>query len=342
MRRVGMNFQAAPIIMARANFLRQLPICGGGQAIATKIVSCYPQNPHNATTALCRHTVCRFMGTWPKIHPKRVRVITCDVTGTLVSFRGSIEEHYLGSAQKCGIDFVPDDPASSTGHNGPLPIHKAFSQGYRECCQIYPCFGGHDISAKEWWKRCVLRSFELAGARMNEAQQEAVFQRIYSIFGSQACYEKFDDALPFLQWANRSRIVCGVLSNADERYGDSILPMLGLTHDELQFQCFSKDFGLEKPDARFFLAALKQAELYLVSQNSYDVNDPLLPSQVLHIGNDFQKDFEGARRAGMHAALLSRYGEDELAAEWKRRGALVFEDLLDVVELLGRSNCQFG
>lgn len=192
------------------------------------------------------------------------------------------------------------------------------------------------MTAKEWWKRCVLRSFELAGAVLTNDQQEIVFQRIYSTFGSHAAYEAFDDALPFLHWAQRRGIACGVLSNADERYGDSILPMLGLTPDELQFQCFSKDAAMEKPDPRFFKSALQMSLPWLPS------SDELLPSHVLHIGNDFVKDFEGARRAGMHAVLLERYGATDQAEEWQRRGAQVFHDLVDVVEFLGRSNCQLG
>lgn len=123
--------------------------------------------------------------------------------------------------------------------------------------------------------------------------------------------------------------------------------MLGLTADELQFQCFSKDYGMEKPDSRFFIAAMKQAEHSFSAfsencDNSITESDPLLPSQVLHVGNDFTKDFEGARRAGMHAVLLDRYDEKELAEEWRRRGVIVLKDLLDVVEFLGRSNCVLG
>lgn len=125
--------------------------------------------------------------------------------------------------------------------------------------------------------------------------------------------------------------------------------MLGLTHDHLQFQCFSKYHGLEKPDSRFFFAAIKEAEesLSLFSSSEEDTKrqletDPLLPSQVLHVGNDYVKDFEGARRAGMHAVLLDRYNETELAEEWRRRGAVVLNDLCDVVEFLGRSNCELG
>jgi hypothetical protein len=57
---------------------------------------------------------------------------------------------------------------------------------------------------------------------------------------------------------------------------------------------------------------------------------------------DYTKDFEAARRVGMHAVLLNRYGEEELAQEWKRRGAIVFDDLMDVVWWLGQSDCQLG
>jgi putative hydrolase of the HAD superfamily len=288
-----------------------------------------------------------------------------DVTGTLVSFRGTLEDHYLGAARKCGVEITDDasdsdDDSSSDGDDnisGSSPsmpsssssssssavasptsyrFSEAFRLAYKETSLKYPCFGADEMSAKEWWRLCVLRSFELAGAHLSEHQQDVVFQRIYSTFGSHAAYEVFQDALPFLRWAQRHGIVCGVLSNADERYGDSILPMLGLTPDELQFQCFSKDLGIEKPDARIFLSAMKHSRPWLTS------GDALLPSEVLHIGNDFAKDFEGAKRAGMHTVLLDRYEQTELADEWKRRGAQVFQDLVDVVEFLGRSDCQLG
>ena len=58
------------------------------------------------------------------------------------------------------------------------------------------------------------------------------------------------------------------------------LTVLGVTDDELHFQCFSKDEEIEKPDPRFFSAAMKAAEKHLV-----DPSDPLQPSQCLHIGN---------------------------------------------------------
>lgn len=66
----------------------------------------------------------RCMGTWPKVVPVRIRAISMDVTGTLVSFRGSLSQHYLGSAAKCGVELEPN-----------APIGPAFRQAYQEISQ---------------------------------------------------------------------------------------------------------------------------------------------------------------------------------------------------------------
>jgi putative hydrolase of the HAD superfamily len=152
-----------------------------------------------------------------------VRVITCDVTGTLVSFRGSLEQHYLGAARKSGVDLSSGSSSnnqdgtaatgdSSNNKDADVPIAKAFAVAYKDMSRRYPCFGGSELSAKEWWKLTVLRSFELAGVNnMTPQQQELVFQRVYSTFGSLAAYELFADALPFLNFAVKNHVICGVV-----------------------------------------------------------------------------------------------------------------------------------
>lgn len=143
-----------------------------------------------------------------KLNPsrKRIRAITCDVTGTLVSFQGKIEDHYGNAARACGIEF-PTEQASL------LP--NAFKRAYKETSISYPCFGNSCISSKEWWRRCVRRSFDLVGADMTEPEQERVFQRVYSAFGGHSAYAAFPDAIPFLNWCHRRGIACGVISNGE-------------------------------------------------------------------------------------------------------------------------------
>lgn len=151
----------------------------------------------------------------------------------------------------------------------------------------------------------------------------------------------FPDAVPFLNWCRRNGVAAGIISNADERYGDSILPMLGLG-DDVRFLTFSKNVGREKPDARIFAAAMEQAEPWLRLAEGEDDVAPLRPEEVLHIGNDYTKDYLGAKEAGFHAALLDRYDEKELAHSWRALGVPVFKDLIDVVEHLGREQFELG
>jgi hypothetical protein len=63
-------------------------------------------------------------GSWPKIRPLRIRVVTMDVTGTLVSFRGSLSQHYVKSAEKCGVRLPPG-----------MQFDAAFKAAYKDISQ---------------------------------------------------------------------------------------------------------------------------------------------------------------------------------------------------------------
>ena len=138
---------------------------------------------------------------------RSLKCLTFDVTGTLVSFKGRLGDHYLQSAKRCGLRFKNENVAQ---------LESGFDKAYDETHLEYPCFGAvHDVSAKDWWRRCIIRSFEIAredaGAdpdvpALDADQQERVFQRIYALFGSHATYGVFADVIPFLTWARRRKI----------------------------------------------------------------------------------------------------------------------------------------
>ena len=67
-----------------------------------------------------------------------------------------------------------------------------------------------------------------AGYDYDEETFEKIFRRIYSAIGSSAPYSAFPDALPFLRWAREKGLTVGIVSNAEYRYKDVILPALGL------------------------------------------------------------------------------------------------------------------
>jgi phosphoglycolate phosphatase-like HAD superfamily hydrolase len=48
------------------------------------------------------------------------------------------------------------------------------------------------------------------------------------VFGTPAPYSVFPDARRFLRWLRDEKVTVGIISNADHRYRDVVLPALGL------------------------------------------------------------------------------------------------------------------
>lgn len=67
---------------------------------------------------------------------------------------------------------------------------------------------------------------------------------------------------------------------------------------------YSFDVGAEKPDVRIFRRAVAQA-------NASE-------ERCVHVGDSFEADYLGARRAGLHAVLLQRQGEPPAPCPWIR------------------------
>ena len=73
-----------------------------------------------------------------------------------MSFKGRLGDHYLQSAKRCGLRFKNEQVEQ---------VESGFDKAYDETHEEYPCFGAvHDVSAKDWWRRCIIRSFEIARA----------------------------------------------------------------------------------------------------------------------------------------------------------------------------------
>lgn len=104
------------------------------------------------------------------INIQDLRLVTLDVTGTVLKFTGKIGELYAHAAERFGVE-VP---------NADL-IHKGFKRAYKETLEEYPHFGGGAMSSKAWWKICVIKSFQYAGCHYDDITNELVFQRVYSL-----------------------------------------------------------------------------------------------------------------------------------------------------------------
>ena len=121
-------------------------------------------------------------------------------------------------------------------------------------------------------------------------------------------------------------IIVGIVTNSDERYQDSILPMLGLDFD---FAICSRGVGVPKPSTLLFSHAFDAANELYMSKMRYELGiatppteeeslglgksnamgnadiPQLTPNQCVHIGNDYSKDIRPAGDCGWNAIFVS-------------------------------------
>ncbi len=121
-------------------------------------------------------------------------------------------------------------------------------------------------------------------------EDPALSEQGYAVFyAARQRVTLFEDALPALEWmSHRYPIVA--LSN-----GNADLETIGIRHF-FREALFSADLGIAKPDPRMFEIAADALKI--------------APAQILHIGDDWQLDVQGALSAGFRAAWLVRTAPD--------------------------------
>ena len=105
-------------------------------------------------------------------------------------------------------------------------------------------------------------------------------------------FSPFEDVVPALELLKKRGITLGVSSNLRRDMGE-LCKELGLDQ-YLDFYVTAAEAGAEKPHPPMFLAALKKAGVDA--------------SEVVHVGDQYQADVQGARAAGMVPVLLDREG----------------------------------
>ena len=158
---------------------------------------------------------------------------------------------------------------------------------------------------REEWAEVVRDSF-LGIADVSGVMFDAIYER----FAAPESWLIYDDVIPTLQKLEAAGVKLGVISNWDERLGP-LLEKLGLS-TYFDHVVISSVVGAHKPDPEIFTHT---AELLEVA-----------PTGILHVGDSWREDVEGARSAGMAAARVRRSG---------REGSDDLETLVELFERLG-------
>jgi len=113
-------------------------------------------------------------------------------------------------------------------------------------------------------------------------------------FGTKKGWQKYPDTIDLLDSLQKKNVTLGIISNFDERL-EYILEEVQL-RQYFSFILTSYNFGMEKPNLAIFEEALRLAKYYQ--------QQDILPCEAIHIGDQVNDDYFGAKNAGWNAALI--------------------------------------
>ncbi|PPQ97387.1 LOW QUALITY PROTEIN: hypothetical protein CVT26_006621 [Gymnopilus dilepis] len=240
-----------------------------------------------------------------------IRLVTFDALHTLITPRlpiyvqySQVFEPYIGS--------LPPDR-----------IKDSFKVALRAIQKKHPSY---EKGARNWWREVIRRTAVDAGANEQRkalglttsssplttqaansplnAHLDEIVDTLMTRFSSRAGYKAFDDAIPIIrQLQENMNIRTAVLSNGDSR--------IRAVLTDLEFPKYlkpiilSEEEGVEKPSQEIF-----DRTLYAINKDASTSQEQIHPSQCLHVGDELNCDFHGAKRAGWNALLIRRKGPE--------------------------------
>ncbi len=205
------------------------------------------------------------------------KAIFFDAAGTLIRLTKSVGQHYalVGRQQRLALDSAALD--------------RGFAQIWKEM-PMRPATGApREDDDKGWWRELVERLLKRIQVKLDPLDVDAFFEAAYSHFaeaGVWKCYPEVSEVLEALY----PRFELAVVSNFDGRLR-MILEHLSISHF-FRHIFISSELGADKPDPAIYRRALEISGL--------------TSDEVLHVGDDPERDWAGARAAGLEVFELRR------------------------------------
>ena len=211
-----------------------------------------------------------------KIEPPP-KAIFLDAAGTLFFLTHSVGHHYALVGNEVGLKLDP------------LKLDRTFHSAWNSMPPRAPIDGPRENDDKDWWRRLV--AFVLNGVvpSINELDRNNFFEIAYEHFAEAGVWELYPEVVEVL--ANLCpRFQLAVISNFDGRLR-IILEHLGVSKF-FSHVFVSSEVGADKPDPEIFCRALNVIHLP--------------PNEVLHVGDDPERDWKAATAAGLLIFKLER------------------------------------
>jgi putative hydrolase of the HAD superfamily len=206
-----------------------------------------------------------------------LNAIFFDAVGTLFYLTKTVGDHYALVGEEIGLNL------------GAQQLDRVFHAAYRQMPQRPAIEGPRQDDDKGWWRQLVDLVLNQVVPSLSELDRDNFFEIAYEHFAETGVWELYPEVIDILRKL-RPRFQLAVISNFDGRLR-FILEHLGISKF-FAHVFISSEIGADKPDPEIFRRALKFIGLK--------------PSQVLHVGDDSERDWKAASAAGLSVFGLDR------------------------------------
>jgi putative hydrolase of the HAD superfamily len=206
-----------------------------------------------------------------------IKAIFFDAAGTLFHLNGTVGHHYALVGCEVGVTL--------DAHQ----IDDAFYSALEKMPRRAAIVGPRQNDDKGWWRELVDLVLDQVAPSLSELDRDNFFEIAYEHFAEAGVWELYPE-VPRLLEQLQPHFQLAVISNFDGRLR-LILQHLGISKFFAHI-FISSEIGADKPDPEVFRRALKLIDLK--------------PNEVLHVGDDPERDWEAASTIGLSIFRLDR------------------------------------
>jgi putative hydrolase of the HAD superfamily len=206
-----------------------------------------------------------------------IRAILFDAAGTLFFLTKTVGDHYAYVGREVGLNLDAQQ------------LERAFHSAWQQMPRRPAIDGPRENDDKGWWRELVGRVLDQVAASLSELDRDNFFEIAYEHFAEAGVWQVYPEVPEVLEQLRR-RFQLAVVSNFDGRLR-FILQHLGISN-YFSHIFISSELGADKPDPEIFRRALKVMHLEA--------------SEVLHVGDDPERDWKAAKEAGLSVFQLDR------------------------------------
>ena len=206
-----------------------------------------------------------------------IKAIFFDALGTLFYLTRTVGRHYALVGNEVGLTLDPHQ------------LDDAFYSAWKKMPPRGAIDGPRENDDKGWWRELVNLVLAQVAPELSEFDRDNFFEIAYEHFAEPGVWELYPEVPGVLEQL-QPHFQLAVVSNFDGRLR-FIVQHLGISKF-FEHIFISSEIEADKPDPEIFRRALKLTDLK--------------PNEVLHVGDDPERDWKAATGAGLSIFRLER------------------------------------